>query len=442
MSNKTPKKFLNFINTVDKEEFIKCYKNSSKAAIMEKYSISSTLAYKILDYWGITKNDSFRRKDFLNSIEKKSKNINKKDFIQYYMDHNIEQTREYFNLTPAEFRYFKNKFNISKSSKDITKTRELNILREHKDRDTYYKEVNNKRFNTFKNNYGSVEEAYDIIHKKAKNTLILNYGCDNSIHVVGATEKRTETWRNKTPEEKKEIWDKKFQTILKNSNGNLKLYYQQASEKAKITIAQDPNYYTKRLEKYKQTSLERYGVENYNYLEECTEKRRKKFIETYGSLDKLYLERTNKAYITKKKNGTFNTSKPEKLLFNFLINIYGEENVKNPYKDERYIREDGYKYECDFYIKPLDLFIEYNGTWQHGPKPFNLEDEECKALLEKWELKSLNSKTYKYAIRTWTITDVNKLKIAEKNNLNYLVIYNKNVFKYLGKEMDLPLYSI
>ena len=61
-----------------------------------------------------------------------------------------------------------------------------------------------------------------------------------------------------------------------------------------------------------------------------------------------------KSFETKKKNGTLNSSKDEKLILNNLIQKYGLNNVYYHYKEERY------PFECDFYIKPLDLFIEIN----------------------------------------------------------------------------------
>lgn len=95
-------------------------------------------------------------------------------------------------------------------------------------------------------------------------------------------------------------------------------------------------------------------------------------------------------YETKKRNGTFNTSRPEEELFRSLCNEYGSENVLKQYVDERY------PFRCDFYIPSEDLFIEYNGTIEHNGRPYNpelLEDiKELEALTAKAEEKGCNSR--------------------------------------------------
>lgn len=131
---------------------------------------------------------------------------------------------------------------------------------------------------------------------------------------------------------------------------------------------------------------------------------------------KIILE---KQYQTKKKNNSFNISNPENLFKEYLINKYGEENVISQYRDEN-----RYPFNCDFYIKSEDLFIELNLTWTHGNHPFNKNDEEDILLLEYWKQKAENSDYYKNAIYTWTVLDVKKQKIAKENKLNYLCIYN------------------
>ena len=124
-------------------------------------------------------------------------------------------------------------------------------------------------------------------------------------------------------------------------------------------------------------------------------------------------------YQTKKKNNSFNISNPENIFKEYLINKYGEENIISQYRDE-----DRYPFNCDFYIKSEDLFIELNLTWTHGNHPFNKDNEEDILLLEYWKQKAETSDYYKNAIYTWTILDVKKQKIAKENKLNYLCIYN------------------
>lgn len=120
----------------------------------------------------------------------------------------------------------------------------------------------------------------------------------------------------------------------------------------------------------------------------------------------------------KRNNRTFNTSTPEEIYYNSLIQIYGEDDVVRQYRDERY------PFSCDFYIKSLDKFIELNLHWTHGGHPYNdtcKEDLEQKRMLED---KATYSQYYSNALYVWTDLDVRKQKLAKEHNLNYEVIYH------------------
>lgn len=127
--------------------------------------------------------------------------------------------------------------------------------------------------------------------------------------------------------------------------------------------------------------------------------------------------RASKEYLTKKKNNSFNTSKPEEELYNSLLEQFNEKTILRRYKEERY------PFYCDFYIVEDDLFIELNAHWTHGGKPFDPDDIECQEKLKLWQEKAKQSKFYENAIKTWTERDVKKQKIAKENHLNYRVIY-------------------
>ena len=127
-----------------------------------------------------------------------------------------------------------------------------------------------------------------------------------------------------------------------------------------------------------------------------------------------------KEYETKKKNGTFNTSKKETELYNQLCEEYGSCNVLTQYKEERY------PFKCDFYIKSEDLFIEYNGTIEHNGKPFDkdsVDDQnELQKLIELATAKGSKSR-YWNVIKWWTEIDPLKLQTMRTNKLNFKVIY-------------------
>ena len=129
-------------------------------------------------------------------------------------------------------------------------------------------------------------------------------------------------------------------------------------------------------------------------------------------------QRTLKTNNTKEKNHSFNTSKGEEAYYKYLISLYGEEDVIRQYRDE-----ERYPFNCDFYIPSQDLFIELNLSWVHGGHPFNPRSKKDRDQLKIWEEKSKTSLFYFNAIEEWTISDVEKIKIAKKNNLNYEMIY-------------------
>lgn len=132
--------------------------------------------------------------------------------------------------------------------------------------------------------------------------------------------------------------------------------------------------------------------------------------------DKLQIFLT-KQYITKKLNNSFNKSNSEELLYKNLLKENVNKTILRQYKDSRY------PFYCDFYIVEDDLFIELNAHWTHGGKPYNPEDRDCQKQLEEWKEKAKTSQFYQQAIETWTVRDVQKLKCAKDNNLNYKVIY-------------------
>ena len=123
---------------------------------------------------------------------------------------------------------------------------------------------------------------------------------------------------------------------------------------------------------------------------------------------------------TLRKNNTFNTSKAEQEIYNYLITLYSPTDIKTNYN-----QDPRYPFHCDFYIISQDLFIELNLHFSHGPHPFDPNNEEDLKLLEKWKEKAKASKYYEVAIDVWTRRDINKFNIAKKNNLKYKTIYQK-----------------
>lgn len=120
---------------------------------------------------------------------------------------------------------------------------------------------------------------------------------------------------------------------------------------------------------------------------------------------------------TKARNKSFNISKAEDCYYLQLCEQYGKENILRQYKDPRY------PFNCDFYVKSQDLFIEFNKHWTHGPHPFDAQNNNDIALLKIWQERASKSQYYRSAIDVWTRRDPQKQQIAIINNLNYQIIY-------------------
>lgn len=161
-------------------------------------------------------------------------------------------------------------------------------------------------------------------------------------------------------------------------------------------------------EKYKQTCLEKYGVDNYRKCEECI----------------------NKIYESKKAHGTVNTSKYEEDAYIWLKEAYGEDDIIRQYKDSRYVNpENGHRYHCDFYIKSIDLFIELQMYWGHGPHPFNCESQDDIKYLNEIKEKAKIKPIYNRLIEGWTYFDVIKRSAAKTGSIKLLEIYDRNLTK-------------
>lgn len=160
------------------------------------------------------------------------------------------------------------------------------------------------------------------------------------------------------------------------------------------------------IEKYKQTCLQKYGVNNYSFTNEFKQQIHNKIPEII-----------NKIANTKRKNNSFNTSKPEEEIYKLLCEKY--EEVRRQYKSEKY------PFACDFYIPVIDTYIEYQGFWTHGKEPYIGNDKQNEKL-KLWESK--DTPQYKKAIKDWTIRDVLKRKTAKDNGLNWIEFFNINEF--------------
>ena len=147
-----------------------------------------------------------------------------------------------------------------------------------------------------------------------------------------------------------------------------------------------------------------------------------------------YLARSQKGWQTRKNNHTINTSSFEIILYDTLVKHFNKDDIFKEYFDSK-----RYPFHCDFYIKPLDLFIELNLHPSHYSHPFdknNIEDIEFKQKLSE-----SNSEWDKMILDVWGQRDVIKKECAENNNLNYLMIYDEKEFTWLTNMIEKEKYN-
>ena len=184
-------------------------------------------------------------------------------------------------------------------------------------------------------------------------------------------------------------------------------------------------------QEHNQSIMIKYGVSNpmkiENFKNKIKETNNKKYGHDYFTQTDEFKQKIaknadqikKKRYETMKNRGYLgaNTSKEEILLGEELLRKFF--NVKKQYKT------DLYPFPCDFYIPELDLYIEYQGYWTHGFEPYVGTDKQLKKVAV-WKQK--NSKAYNRAMRTWTIIDPLKRKIAKDNNLNWIEFFTIDEF--------------
>lgn len=209
---------------------------------------------------------------------------------------------------------------------------------------------------------------------------------------------------------------------------------QRAKYDGKIAL-QDPGV----RDKIKQSMIARFGVDNPLKSEEIKQKQQQTNLTRYGvKFIAQVPEFLHKSFETKKRELTFISSKPEEYFYEFLCQRFGKDDVVRQYEDPK-----RYPFNCDFYIKSADTFIELNLIWTHGLHPFDPTSEEDKKKLAFWEQRSASSKYYRTAIKVWTESDPLKFTYAKQNSLNYIVFYTeKEVREFMSNANSIKAVSI
>lgn len=128
-----------------------------------------------------------------------------------------------------------------------------------------------------------------------------------------------------------------------------------------------------------------------------------------------------------KNNNRGHVSGPEKEAYSILEKLYP--NLLHNYKS------DEYPFICDFFDPDTNTYIELNIHWTHGGHWFDPNNEKDRKTLESWKKRAKTSQFYKKAVNVWTKKDLEKKKIAEENDLKFIVLWNvDDARKLLEKE--------
>lgn len=157
----------------------------------------------------------------------------------------------------------------------------------------------------------------------------------------------------------------------------------------------------------KATCLKTYGVDSYSKTDE--------FKTKMSDSSAIWVP---KMFATKKSKGNLNTSVVESRVAEKLHNF-----------EREYVSEI-YPYHSDFYDSDRNLFIEVNAHWTHGGHWYDTFSSFDAQKLTSWQAKS--SSYIDKAIKTWTVSDMNKRQCARDNKLHYITFWDSQ-----GSDFDL-----
>lgn len=173
------------------------------------------------------------------------------------------------------------------------------------------------------------------------------------------------------------------------------------------------------IDKMTATNLARYGVRNAMqsaHSSACMEK--------YGVSSPMQCKQiVDKMMATKLQNHTINTSATEDILYDQLCDVFGKDDVIRQYKSCRY------DWNCDFYVKSRDMFIELNASFFHNRHWFDdMDFNDCAELSSFMAKAALDSNSsYSGVVQTWSVYDVRKRQDARDANLNYIVFWDNDL---------------
>lgn len=380
------------------------------------------------------------------------KNVSDEEFILYMQEHIGWIAAKHFGVKESIIkRRFKEL--SSKIEVDYKKRKENTIIYKYGSVESFNESVREKREQTMIDNFGSIESAKEYASRRQKECCLERYGVENVMFCAEFREKQKVSVNNYLSiEENREHVQQKIRETKIKKYGSLENAEKERVAKLLRTLEEHPEINEMRVKKIADTLQERYGdgvtsqfkrkdmieeslIKKYGSIEEANKVKidgmKRTCIERYG-VDNYgktkehsdYIKENHsmwqdKVFSTFRKNGTFNSSKAEDSFYQSLLPYFDSDDIVRQYRDEK-----RYPFNCDFYIKSLDLFIELNLHWTHGGKPFDPNDEECQNKLALWQEKAKTSNFYKNAIKVWTVSDNQKLLTATKGGLNYIAVYS------------------
>lgn len=257
--------------------------------------------------------------------------------------------------------------------------------------------------NTFKNHRGlsqhiyqkhhiNVKDYYDIYYKRFDEGYCHNENCNNQTYFLNLTNGYRKYCCRKCADLDKNKHEKYKQTCLNKFGKTSSLAVKEIHDKG-VKASQSE----KVKEKRNTTNLRKYG-----------------HINPFGSTEII-------KKITKTKSKTGSRSSIEIAFENELAT----RNIK--YTTD--YNSDDYPFHCDFYLIDTNTYIEINVFWFHNNHYFDINNENDLKTLEIWKEKAKTSHQYQKAIQIWTKSDIEKRNYAIKNNLNYIVLWNKDDIK-------------
>lgn len=196
------------------------------------------------------------------------------------------------------------------------------------------------------------------------------------------------------------------------------------------------NYFKSHKDEITEIMIKRYGAANPSNISEFKDKRQKTFDHKFGGSPARDPEVQRKYHKTRRKNGGI--PQTELAVYKTLVNngLIEDRDFFWQYQDKNY------PFNCDFYFPKKKLYLEINVWWMHGKHPYNFKSDEDNKIIKLWRKRAKTNPQYKDAIDVWTKRDVNKLKTAKKNNLNYLILWNNREIKNWLKIQKWDFYKV